>query len=173
MEFRKRLQQIEGINKALANRIIEKGFDTLEKLASADHDALAGVTDLPDKTIPKILDEAKTMLESQQAEEETLANLTENTEKLKGAVEQLVLNIRNRFDDESTPKNQLKELRKETARTLASLEMVESALSDQLRRIGKGLLKADQEISQISELDVDEVMSGLKKARKKIDKAFD
>lgn len=68
---------------------------------------------------------------------------------------------------------EFKELRKETARTLASLERVEAALSDQLRRLGKGLVKADQEISEVAGLGVNEVMSGLKKARKKIDKAFD
>ncbi len=173
MEFRKTLQHIDGINKAIASRIVDKGFDSLEKLAGAEPADLAGIPDLTEKAIDEILMQARTMLTSQQKEEESLAELTEDTEKLKDAVEQLVLNIRNRFDETTAPKEQLKELRKETARTLASLERVEAALTDQLRRLGKGLVKADQQISEVAGLGVDEVVSGLKKARKKIDKAFD
>jgi transcription termination factor NusA len=173
MEFRKILQRIDGINKALASRIVEKGFGSLEELADAESADLAGIPGLTEKAIPEILKQAKTMLESQQKEEESLAELTGDTEKLKDAVEQLVLHIRNRFDETTVPKEQLKELRKETARTLASLERVEAALTDQLQRFGKGLAKADQEISEIAGVGVNEVISGLKKARKKIDKALD
>lgn len=173
MEFRKRLQRIDGVNKAMASCIIEKGFDSLEKLAKADATDLDGIPELTEETITEILMQTRVMLENRQKEEESLTELTGETEQLKDAVEQLVLNIRNRFDETTAPKEQLKELRKETARTLASLERVEAALSDQLRRLGKGLVKADQEISEVAGLGVNEVMSGLKKARKKIDKAFD
>lgn len=173
MELRKRLQRIDGINKELASRIVGKGFDSLEKLAGAEPADLAGIPGLAEKTIPEILIQVRTMLESQQEKEESLAELTGDTEKLKDAVEQLVLNIRNRFDETTTSKEHIRELRKETARTLASLERVEAALSDQLRRLGKGLAKADQKISEIAGVGVNEVISGLKKARKKIDTALD
>ncbi|MFN2356082.1 MAG: hypothetical protein ABR512_16410 [Desulfopila sp.] len=103
--------------------------------------------------------------------EESLTELTQDATRLKIEVEQLVLNIRERFRDENVSKEHLKELRKETSRTLAFLEKVEVSLSDQLRRLSKGLVKADQKISQVSGLGVEEVVSGLKKARKKIEDA--
>jgi transcription termination factor NusA len=172
MEFRKTLQQIDGISKVIATRLIEKGFGTLDKLASANSGELIEVTGLSEKKALEILEQAKSMLENKQ-EEESLSELTDDAAKLKTDVEQLVLNIRNRFEDTTVPKEQIKELRKEISRTLASLERVEAALSEQLRRLSKGLAKADQKISQISELGVEEVMSGLKKARKNIDKAVE
>ena len=173
MEFRKKLQSIDGVNKAIAARIIEKGFDSLEKLADAKPAELGGIEGLSEKIIPEIIVQAKTMLESQKKQEESLAKLTGEAEQLKGRIEKLVLNIRDSFDDTAASKDSLKELRKETARTLASLERVETALSGQMRRLGKGLAKANQKVSEVARLDVDEVMSGLRKARKKIDKAFD
>ncbi len=173
MAFRKILQSIDGINKALASRIVEKGFDSLEKLADAEPADLAGIPNLTDKSITEILTQARKMSERQRKEAESLAELTEDAETLKDAVEQLVLHIGKRFDETTAPKEQLRELRKETARTLASLERVETALSDQLRRLGKGLTLADQKISEVAGLNVDDVVSGLRKARKKIDKAFD
>jgi hypothetical protein len=42
-----------------------------------------------------------------------------------------------------------------------------------LRRLGKGLAKADAKISQVTDGNVENVLSGLKKARKKIDRAAD
>ncbi|MBW2518789.1 MAG: helix-hairpin-helix domain-containing protein, partial [Deltaproteobacteria bacterium] len=53
------------------------------------------------------------------------------------------------------------------------LERVEAALSSQLRRLGKGLAKADAKISKITDSNIDDVLFGLKKARKKIDSAVD
>jgi len=173
MEFRKTLQQIDGISKVIATRLIEMGFDSLDKLAGADSDKLAGVAGLSRDAIPGILEQARHMQESQLVQEASLSELTEDASKLKTEVERLVLNIRNRFDDSNVPKEHVKELRKEISRTLASLERVEAALSEQLRRLSKSLAKADEKISQVSDLGVEEVMSGLRKARKNIEKAVD
>jgi ABC-type transporter Mla subunit MlaD len=173
MEFRKTLQQIDGINKEIAIRLIEKGYDSLEKLVDADRVELVEITGLSRKAIPAILEQAGQMLQSQQEEEESLAELSDDATKLKTDVEQLILNIRGRFDATNASKEQVKELRKEISRTLASLEKVEAALTEQLRRLSKGLAKADQKISEVSGLGVEEVVSGLKKARKKIENAVD
>jgi len=172
MEFRKILQKVDGINKVAATRLVEKGFDTLDQLTGADKEELAEITGLSRDEIPGLLERVRAELASEQ-EEESLSELTEDAANLKNAVEQLVLNIRNRFDDTDAPKEQVKELRKEISRTLASLERVEAALTEQLRRLSKGLAKADQKISQISSLSVEEVVSGLKKARKNIEKSVE
>jgi predicted RecB family nuclease len=171
MEFHNKLQEIDGIDEVCADRLIAKGFYTLEKLVDAKIEKLIEVTGLPKKAIAKIHEQAGKMLAEVQLEEESLTELTQDATRLKVEVEQLVLNIRERFRDENVPKEQLKELRKETSRTLAFLEKVEAALSDQLRRLNKGLVKADQKISQVSGLGVEEVVSGLRKARKKIEDA--
>jgi chromosome segregation ATPase len=172
MEFRKILVKVDGINKVAATRLVENGFDNLDKLTGADREELAEITGLRPEEVPDLLERVRTELQSEK-EEESLSELTEDAAKLKNEVEQLVLNIRNRFDDTDAPKEQVKELRKEISRTLASLERVEAALTEQLRRLSKGLAKADQKISQVSSLSVEEVVSGLKKARKNIDKAVD
>jgi transcription termination factor NusA len=173
MEFRKTLQQIDGINKEMATRLVGKGFDSLEKLVDASNEELADITGLTEKAIEDILEQARHMQENLRVEEESLSELTGDASKLKTEVERLILNIRNRFDDSNAPKEHVKELRKEISRTLASLERVEAALSDQLRRLSKSLAKADEKISKVSGLGVEEVMSGLKKARKNIEKAVD
>ncbi|MGK2905714.1 MAG: helix-hairpin-helix domain-containing protein [Desulfuromonadales bacterium] len=171
MEFHKKLKEIDGIDEACADRLIAKGFDTFEKLVDAKSEKLMEVTGLPKEAIAKIHEQAGKMLAGAQHEEESLAELTEDASRLKVEVEQLVLNIRERFRDEHVPKEQLRELRKEISRTLASLEKVEAALSDQLRRLSKSLVKADKKISQVSGLGFEEVVSGLRKARKKIEDA--
>ncbi|MDF1581473.1 MAG: helix-hairpin-helix domain-containing protein [Desulfuromonadales bacterium] len=174
MQFHNKLLEIAGIDEACADRLIAKGVDTFEKLADAKSEKLIEVTGLPKKAIDKIHQQARKKIAGVEHEvEESLVELTEDAKCLKVEVEQLVLNIRERFSDNDIPKEQLRELRKETARTLASLERVEAALSSQLRRLGKGLTRADREISEVAGLGVDEVVSGLKKARKKIDKTFD
>lgn len=171
MEFHDKLREIAGIDGACADRLIAKGFDTLEKMVGAKSEKLIEVTGLSKKAIARIREQAGRMLAGVEFEEESLAELTEDATRLKVEVEQLVLNIRERFSDQDIPKEQLRELRKETSRTLASLEKVEAALSDQLRRLSKGLAKADQKILQVSGQGVEQVVSGLKKARKKIEDA--
>jgi chromosome segregation ATPase len=173
MKFRKELLQIDGISSETANDLIEKGFDTLEKLAGAKGPQLEAIKGLSAETIPGVLEQAGKMLEMKQAEDATLTELSEGAARLKSEVERLVQNLRERFSDANVPKEQLKELRRETSRTLASLEKVESALTDQLRRLSKGLARADRKISQLSERDIEEVVSGLRKARKKLDGTVD
>lgn len=105
--------------------------------------------------------------------QDPLNEMLEDTSRLKGAVEKLVLHIRDRVDSKETSDRNKKALRREISLTLASLEKVETALSNQLRQLSKGLTKADAKIARVADSDVEELMDALKKARKKIDRAVD
>jgi len=131
MEFRKTLQQIDGINKEMATRLVGKGFDSLEKLVDASNEELADITGLTEKAIEDILEQARHMQENLRVEEESLSELTGDASKLKTEVERLVLNIRNRFDDSNAPKEHVKELRKESRLPVIML----TARGDDLDRI--------------------------------------
>jgi hypothetical protein len=106
-------------------------------------------------------------------EHDPLTEMVEDASRLKAAVERLVLHIRDRLGDKETPERKKKALRKEISLTLASLEKVEAALSTQLRNLNRGLAKADARIASVADSDYEELMEGLKKARKKIDKTVE
>ena len=167
------LTKVKGIGKTIAERLIANGIDSLDKLAIASADELGKIRGLQSTDLPEIIAQAKELALAEKLNDETLAALMVDTSRLKDEVETLVHHIRERFADEGDLGDKHKILRKEISRTLASLERVEAALSSQLRRLGKGLAKADAKISQVTDSNVDDVLSGLKKARKKIESAVD
>lgn len=173
MDFQDTLQEFSDIDATLAERLIEHGFDTMEKLAGTRSEDLTDILDLRPKEARSIIAQAKQVLNTEQTNELSLAALIEDATRLKTEVEQLVRNIRKRFKDQDVPKDQLKQLRKETSRTLASLEKLEANLGTQLQRFSLSLARADEKISRLSDRGVTEVVHGLKKARKKIEDATD
>ena len=167
------LTKVKGIGATIAERLIANGIDSLDRLAMASSGDLAKIRGLQSTDIPEIVAQAKELALAEKLNDETLAALMVDTSRLKDDVETLVLHIRERFAEDKDLGDKHKVLRKEISRTLASLERVEAALSSQLRRLGKGLAKADAKISQVTDGNVEDVLSGLKKARKKIDRAVD
>jgi ABC-type transporter Mla subunit MlaD len=81
----------------------------------------------------------------------------------------LVLKLRDRHDDSDDGKA-LRGLRKEVTKVLATLERVEASLSEQLRRLGRKLAKADARLASVPEDDVEALTKGLRQTRKAIDK---
>jgi transcription termination factor NusA len=173
MNHRNELTTVKGIDAVLARRLVDGGITTLDALAAADAGALAGIEGLPSRLAPEIITRARAKIDSEQRDEESLSELIADASRLKGEVETLVLHIRDRLPEEAIQGKQQKALRKEITRTLASLERVEAALSEQLRRFGKGLAKADATLSEVSDGDMEEVVAGLKKARRKIEKTVE
>lgn len=53
---------------------------------------------------------------------------------------------------------------------MATLERVEASLSEQLRRLGKKLAKADARLAGVSRDDLEALTRGLRQTRKAIDK---
>lgn len=101
-----------------------------------------------------------------------LTNLLETTERLRSNVQKLVEKLRQQALEQASGKA-ARTLRREISLNLAALESVENALSSQMKRLGKGLAKADAKLSEVAEGDVEEITRGLRKARKKIGEALD
>ncbi len=167
------LQEIRGIGEALAERLAQRGIDSLDKLAEASEKDLSGIDGLPNNRISGVLRQAHNLAAQEQRSEESLAELVEDADHLRDQTETLVLNIRDRFSADKKHKVAPKALRKEIYRTLASLEKIEAVLGEQMRRMSDKLAKADAKLANISDSSPEEIAAGLKKARKKLDKAVD
>ena len=107
-----------------------------------------------------------------QSQDNQLTDLLETTERLRSNVQKLVEKLRRQALEQASGKA-ARTLRREISLNLAALESVEVALSSQMRRLGKGLAKADAKLSEVAEGDVEAITRGLRKARKKIDDALD
>lgn len=167
MNKKNELTSFNGIDTHTAGLLADQGIDSVDKLAVARAQDLAGIEGLQPDQITAIIEEAK------QLTEDSLSELVEDAARLKAAVEKLVLHIRDRINSSDTSDKKKKALRKEISLTLGSLEKVEAALSEQLLHLSRSLAKADARISRVADSNVEEIMDGLKKARKKIDKAME
>lgn len=167
----KQLQQIKGVGEVLAERLVAAGFDTIPRLAAADAQKLAGIKGLLPTAIPAILEQARALAadQEQSASEESLSEMLEDAERLRMGVSNLVLHLRDQHPDSVDGKGQ-RALRKEISRVLATLERVEASLSEQLRRLGKKLAKADARLAGMPQDDIEALTKGLRHTRKAIDK---
>lgn len=111
-------------------------------------------------------------LTEMQSQENQLTDLLETTERLRLNVQKLVEKLRRQVLEQATGKA-ARTLRKEIGLNLAALESVEVALSSQMKRLGKGLAKADAKLSEVADGDIEEITRGLRKARKKIGEALE
>jgi transcription termination factor NusA len=162
------LQQIKGIGAVLAQRLVEAGIDNLERLAAVSDEELAAIKGVIADKIPTLKEQARRHLQTGSAQA-SLQQMLEDAERLREGMQDLVIKLRDQHvesDDGKTQRN----LRKEIARVLATLERVEAALSDQLRRISKKLAKADAKLAEIAKDDVEALTKGLRDTRKTIDK---
>lgn len=173
METHEKLQDIQGIGSEVADSLIAHGIDSIETLAQATPETLGQIPGLAPELIPRVIAEARRLLARDRREAESLSDLLADSNQLKSAVEKLVWKINSRFGEGEYNDQEKKSLRREIALTLGSLERVETTLGAQLRRFHKGLAKADAKISAVVDSDVQEILAGLKKARRKIDRAVD
>lgn len=165
------LQQIKGVGEVLAKRLASAGFDTLPRLAVATEQELSAIQGLVPSAIPAILEQARALASEQGAgaSEASLAQLLEDAERLRLGVSNLVLQMRDQQSEETDIKAE-RALRKEITRVLATLERVEASLSEQLRRLGKKLAKADTKLSSVPQGNIEALTKGLRHTRKAIDK---
>jgi ribosomal protein S13 len=165
------LQQIKGVGEALAKRLAAAGFDTLPRLATATEQELSAIKGLAPSAIPAILEQARTLMTGQEpvASEASLAQMLEDAERLRMGVSNLVLQMREQASGAADVKAE-RALRKEITRVLATLERVEASLSEQLRRLGKKLAKADAKLASVPQDNIEALTKGLRQTRKAIDK---
>lgn len=165
------LQKIKGVGEVLAIRLVEAGFDTLSRLAAATVEELATVKGLPAAKIPPLQAQARELAEGAAAitDEKSITDMLENAERLRLGIANLVMKLRDQYADDDDGKG-LRQLRKEITRVLATLEQVEATLSEQLRRLGKKLSKADARLGTVAKDDLAALTKGLRQTRKTIEK---
>lgn len=165
------LQRIKGVGEVLAKRLVDAGFDSLPRLAAATEDELAAIKGLLPGAIPLILEQAKELAQTEQIghDDRSLTAMIEDAERLRAGVSGLVLKLRDQHATNDDGKAQ-RALRKEITRVLATLERVEASLSEQLRKLGKKLAKADARLAIVPQDDLEALTKGLRQTRKAIDK---
>lgn len=167
------LKSIEGIGNVLADRLMKEGLMTYQAIANASPEDLQSVEGMQDMDITVIQHQARTLAaEEKQNHELQLKILLENTERLKNDINTLVGHLRDAALDNPTRRS-AKNLRKKISRVMAAIELVESSLFSQMQRLGKGLAKADEKLAAVKNGTQEEILEGLKKARKKLDQAID
>lgn len=61
-EILKQLQEIEGINRSLAEKLVESGFQSIEEVANASQEELVEVSGIGKKSVSKIISSAQELL---------------------------------------------------------------------------------------------------------------
>lgn len=170
-EIINQLQQLKGVGDVLAKRLAEAGFDTLPRLAAANEEDLAAIKGLQPGAISGILAQARDLVGTERAEndDKSLTDMLDDAERLRVGVSSLVLKLRDQHAEIDDCKAQ-RALRKEITRVLATLERVEASLSEQLRRLGKKLAKADARLTTVPKDDLEALTKGLRQTRKAIDR---
>jgi ribosomal protein S13 len=165
------LQQIKGIGAVLAQRLVEAGIDSFERLAGASEAEMLAIKGMLASNIPVLQEQAREFAVAIHAvkTEANLKQMLEDAERLREGMENLVLKLRDQQPENDDSKVQ-RNLRKEITRILATLERVESSLSDQFKRIGRKLAKAEAKLTVVAQDDVEALTKGLRDSRKTIDK---
>jgi len=168
----KELQKLKGVGEVLSRRFVEAGYDTFAKIAAAGEEGLKKIQGLSPRMIQPILTQAEEMLgEAQKSKAEKVAELKQKTDSLKVQVQEIALNVRDRFKDEITAKIGRK-LEKDIVKVISSLERVEGKLESKVKKAGKGLIKAEKRLANLADAKLKSVGKGLKKARKSLKRVY-
>ena len=109
--------------------------------------------------------------EAQKSKAEKVEELKQKTDSLKVQVQEIALNIRDRFKDDITGKVGRK-LEKEIVKVISSLEKVEGKLESKVKKAGKGLVKAEKRLADLADAKLKGIGKGLKKARKSLKRVY-
>lgn len=168
----KELQKLKGVGEVMSRRFVEAGYDTFAKIAAAGEEGLKKVQGLNPRMIQPILTQAGDMIgEAQKSKAEKVEELKQKTDSLKVQVQEIALNIRDRFKDEITGKVGRK-LEKDIVKVISSLEKVEGKLESKVKKAGKGLVKAEKRLANLADAKLKGIGKGLKKARKSLKRVY-
>jgi DNA anti-recombination protein RmuC len=168
----KELQKLKGVGEVLSRRFAEAGLDTFAKIAAAGEEGLKKIQGLNPKMIQPILTQAGAMSgEAQKSKAEKVEELKQKADSLKVQVQEIALNIRDRFKDEITGKIGRK-LEKDIVKVISSLEKVEGKLECKVKKAGKGLKKAEKRLANLADAKLKGIGKGLKKARKSLKRVY-
>jgi predicted flap endonuclease-1-like 5' DNA nuclease len=168
----KELQKLKGIGEVLSRRLLEAGYDSYAKVAAAGEDGLKKIKGLNPAMIRSILTQAEELInETGKTREKKIAELKQRTAVIKEQVQGIALGIRDRFKAEVAGKTGRK-LEKEIAKVITSLEKLEGNMEIKMKKAGKGLVKAEKRLENLTGAGLKGVRKGLKKARKSLKRVF-
>ena len=136
------LQQIRGIGKVLAQRLIAAGNDSCAKVAALGEEGLKQFKGINHQAIPAILEQAAQLAKQDGHDREVrIAALKEFAAKLRQSVQDLTTSAREHLSDDLSKKAERK-LTDALIDFLVTLEKVEGRAHKRIKRTGRGLAKA-------------------------------
>jgi len=188
LEAMKKLQQIKGIGKVLAQRLVEAGIVNYKQVLQAGEEGLGAIAGLQPRMIPSILAQAATLAGEAEGEAGTatadeqesatataapakskrqhkLDGLQKVSNQLQGRVRDLVAEVMDKKEG-LAKKATGKRLQKEADKLLKSLAKVEARMDGRLKRAKKGLTRAEERLESLVGLGPNKLARGMKKARR-------
>lgn len=164
------LEQIRGIGKVLAQRFLEAGYDSFAKVAEAGEEEIRAVRGINQRMVGSIISQARELSgATRKNRQQHIEDMKLQVAHLKGMVQDIALNVRDRFKDEATGRTGRK-IERKLLKVLSSLEKVEGKLESRVKRAGKGLAKAERRLEALADTGLKGIGKGLKKARKSLKK---
>ena len=160
------LQQIHGIGKVLAQRLIAAGNDSCAKVVALGEEGLKQLKGINHQAIPAILEQA-TQLAKQDGNDRAarIAALKEFAATLRQSVQNLTASARAHLADDLSKKAERK-LTDALIDFLLTLEKVEGRAHKRIKRTGRGLAKAGARLEGLGDADLKSIRKGLKRASK-------
>jgi hypothetical protein len=165
---RRELQQIRGIGEVLAERLLEAGHDSFQKIADLGENGLKAIKGINPRAIPDILDQARRLAEGDRGgRDQTAAALKESLRGLRHSVQELTATAKERFSEKLAGKTGRK-LTDSLVRFIQVLEEVEGKAGTKVKKTAKGLAKAEKRLEGLAGAGLKDLRKGLKKARKSL-----
>jgi len=162
----KELQQIKGIGAVLAVRLLEAGHDSFAKIVKLGESGLREIKGINLKAIPEILDQAARLSAKKPGtRDEKVALLKGALHGLRQSVQELARTARDQFSEKLAGKPGRK-LTESLVRFIDAVEKLEDKAGKKVKRSGKAVMKAEQQLEGLAETGLKELRTGLKRARK-------
>jgi DNA anti-recombination protein RmuC len=171
----KELQKIKGIGELLSKRLIEAGYDTFDKIASAGEAGIKKIRGFDRlRPIKPIIDQAAALAqEGKKKKARSVKDLKAATATIRGHVEGLARRVKDRFGDELAEKGG-KQIEKQLLKMTAALDKMKDKLESRAKPAAKRLAKAEKRLAGIADkaADTAQVIKGLKKVRRSLKKIY-
>lgn len=165
------LQRLNGIGRVLEQRLVEAGYDTLEKVSSAGEEGLSRITGMKPQLAATIAAQAAELAERAAKRASREVELRDKAKQIKDQLQELATCVRARLGEDEVSKAG-RRVDKEFTKVFVSLERVEATLKERTKRAGKGLIKTEKRIAGLADAKIERVGRGLKKARKSLKRVF-
>ena len=164
------LQQIKGIGDVLAVRLLEAGHDSFAKIVKLGESGLKEIKGINPKAIPDIIEQAARLSETKPGtKDEKIAALKKSLHGLRQSVQELTGAARDRFSEKLAGKTG-KKVTESLVRFIDAIEKLEEKAGKKVKRAGKAVMKAEEHLEGLAETGLKELRTGLKRARKALQK---